>query len=195
MKFKSKTLTAIVLAAILVVGTMTVFAANSLTAEADNNGNISRTVVGSDAKIVERSGNEKPITDEQVNFAGQLLPDDNGELNFSLNDALTLDGINLIVNPRNWGISEIFDVNGNIRNDGEITWSFTEINEETYRGFESQVAGLENYPLLPTYTDEEWTKIKSDIENGIIKPINPADIPKGAEVFFYDGENIYRIGG
>jgi hypothetical protein len=192
MKFKKAKITAIVLAVLLFIGVPTALVVNSLIVSADNRNN-NNVKVCPDEIVIDISEDEKPVADEQMDFSGRLNPDDEGELNFSLSDALTIDGMNIIVNPRNWGISEIFDENGNIRNDGEVTWSFKE-NEEAYRGFESQIAEQENYPHLPTYTDEEWAQIKADIENGVIKPFNPTDIPKGAEIFFFDGENLYRIG-
>jgi hypothetical protein len=196
MKFRSKTITVIVMAAILVIGTMTAFAANSLTTEANNND----TIVGSNAKVINKNGDEKPVSDEQVNFAGGISLDNDWAINFSLNNASTLDGINLIVNPIYWG-STIFDENGKVRNDGEVKWDFYE-NEEAYRDFESKIAELNNdIPLPPqTHTDEEWAQIVTEIEGGVLKPFNLADYLAGKEgvasieVSFYDGQNVFRIG-
>jgi uncharacterized membrane-anchored protein len=131
MKSRIITITAIVLALFIIVWKMAVFTPHSLTA-VTNNG---KTIIGSGMDIADESAIEMPVTDGQVFVVPK--PTEDGALDFSLNDALALIGINVIVDPRNWGISEIFDQNGYISNDGEITWSFVEVQEEEYRGFES----------------------------------------------------------
>jgi beta-lactamase regulating signal transducer with metallopeptidase domain len=111
-----------------------------------------------------------------------------GELNFSLNNASTLDGINIIVNPSYWG-SEIFDESGNVREGLDITWDFREVSEETYN---KATQDFQNIPL-PTYSDEQLAQITTDIESGLLQPINLADLPQGVEVSFFDGENTINI--
>lgn len=111
-----------------------------------------------------------------------------GDLDFSLNDASTLDGINVIVNPNYWG-SRIFDESGNVREGLGVTWDFREISEETYNEATQE---LQHIPL-PTYSDEQWAQIISDIESGVLKPFDFSSLPEGAEVTFFDGENVIYL--
>jgi hypothetical protein len=115
----------------------------------------------------------------------ESVSDDEGELNFSLNNASTLDGINVIVNPSYWG-SEIFDESGNVREGLDITWDFREVSEETYN---KATQDFQNIPL-PTYSDEQLAQIIADIESGVLKPFDFSSLPEGAEVTFFDGENV-----